>query len=590
MINNTPPLTPVIVAIVLAGMTIPASTMADDCGAPATAIHQVQGSGDRSHLAGEQVTVEGILTLDSRHKGGFRGFYLQQADGDTDNNPLTSEALFIHTGHRAGQPGHRIRVRGRVKEFHSLTELTDVDYLQDCGPSRLPEPVSVELPWPDGPSSPEALENMRVRILQPLTVIDSYHLARYGELTLAAAPQPVPTEILPPGPEAYRLEQQQQQQRLVLDDNHGVRHPVPVPWPAPALSMANTVRTGDTVSGLEGVLDFRFGAWRLQPAVTPEFHSTHPRPTVPSRDPDLTLRVITLNLENYFNGDGRGGDFPTARGAATVAQFQRQTRRLVAALSAPDPDVIAVAEVENDGDGEHSAVASLARALGPEWRHVRGGESAGNDAIRTALLYRRDRVATVGAPSRLTSSVFARQGRPPLAQILRPLDRPQGVRIIVPHLKSKACRGAIGPDRDQQDGQGCFSHSRERAARALVDWARSFSDTSTVAGTLITGDLNSYAREAPVDVLREAGFRSLIHRFYPCSADHCPQTTFRYKGRKGSLDYALASDTLVPRVVHAQAWAINAEEPAALDYRQRTTASEPWRASDHNPLIIDFAL
>lgn len=588
MTYNTPPLTSLLVAIVLAGMTIPA--MADGCGAPATAIHQVQGSGDRSPMAGEQVTVEGILTLDSRHKGGFRGFYLQQADGDTDNNPLTSEALFIHTGRRAGQPGHRIRVRGRVKEFQNLTELTDVRYVQDCGPSRLPEAIPVDLPWRDGQSSPEALENMRVRIRQPLTVIDSYHLARYGELTLAAAPQPVPTEILPPGREAYRLEQQQQQQRLVLDDNHGVRHPDPVPWPVPALSMANTVRTGDTVSGLEGVLDFRFGAWRLQPAVTPEFHSNHPRPTAPPRDPDASMRVITLNLENYFNGDGRGGGFPTARGAATAAQLQRQTRRLVAALSAPDPDVIAVAEIENDGDGEHSAVASLARALGPEWRHVRGGESAGNDAIRTALLYRRDRVATVGGPSRLTSGVFAQRGRPPLAQILRPLDRPRGVRIIVPHLKSKACRGATGADRDQQDGQGCFSHSRERAARALVDWARSFTDTGTVAGTLITGDLNSYARETPLAVLQAAGFRSLMHRFYPCSADHCPQTTYRYKGRKGSLDYALASDTLVPRVVHAQAWAINAEEPAALGYRHWPSASEPWRASDHNPLIIDFAL
>lgn len=541
-------------------------------------------------MVGEQVTVEGIITLDSRHEGGFGGFYLQQADHETDNTPSTSEALFIHTRHSVGQSGHRVRVRGRVKEFHHLTELTDVQVVQDCGPAPLPEPVKIRLPWPDGMHTPEALENMRVQIDQRLTVIDSYHLARYGELTLAAHPQPIPTEIMPPGPAAFALERQQQQQRLMLDDNRGVRNPDPVPWPAPALSISNSVRTGDTVSGLEGVIDFRFGAWRLQPSAAPQFHRDNPRQPPPPRHPDTTLRVMTLNLENYFNGDGRGGGFPTARGARTAAQFERQTRRLVAALSAPDPDVIAVSEVENDGDGEHSAIASLARALGPGWRHVRAGGSSGQDSIRTALLYRSDRAEPAGPASRLGSGADPQRGRPPLAQIMRPLDRQYGVRIIVPHLKSKACRGATGPDRDQQDGQGCFSHSREQAARALVEWANTLPDAGAVAGTLITGDLNSYAMEAPLAQFRDAGFNSLVHRLHPCTVDHCPHTTYRYKGRKGSLDYALASEKLLPRVVGALTWAINAEEPPALGYREIPAGSLPWRSSDHNPLIIDLAL
>ncbi|MBC7185167.1 MAG: endonuclease, partial [Marinobacter sp.] len=60
------------------------------CGDPATAISDIQGSGPASALAGRTVTVEGILTLDSRSTGGFGGFYLQQADHQTDNNPATS--------------------------------------------------------------------------------------------------------------------------------------------------------------------------------------------------------------------------------------------------------------------------------------------------------------------------------------------------------------------------------------------------------------------------------------------------------------------------------------------------------------------
>lgn len=582
------PLTVAFLATALAACT--GSAAAEECHSPATPIAEVQGSGARSPLAGTDVSVEGIITLDSRHAGGFRGFYLQQADDETDQLPATSEALFIHTGLNAGKPGHRVRVRGRVKEFYDLTELTDVRFVRDCGPSALPQPVSIRLPWPAGDSPPERLENMRVRVSNRLTVIDSYQLAQYGELTLASATQTIPTEILPPGPAAAALSQQQDRHRLVLDDNRGVRHPDPTPWPTPALALDNTVRTGDTLSGLEGVLDYRFGAWRLQPTAGPAFHRDNPREPPPPRHTDATLRVLFLNLENYFNGNGRGQGFPTDRGARTLEQFQRQSQRLVATLTLPDPDVIAVAELENDGHGEHSALLRLARAMGPQWRAIRAGASSGTDAIRTALLYRADRVEPDGQASRLASGPFQKQGRRPLAQTLRPLGSERGVQIIVPHLKSKACHGARGRDRDQQDGQGCFSDRREKAARALVAWASTHPAPASTAGTLITGDLNSYARETPLTIFRNAGFSSLVHHFHPCTDAGCPQTTYRYKGRNGTLDYALASDSLMPLVLGAWSWAINAEEPPALGYRQNASPASPWRSSDHNPVIVDLAL
>ncbi|MGM0768216.1 MAG: ExeM/NucH family extracellular endonuclease [Pseudomonadota bacterium] len=588
--SATSPLFTIVLAIALAAVTRGAA--AEACHTPATPISEIQGHGERSPLAGTQVTVEGILTLDSRHRGGFRGFYLQQADDETDGQASTSEALFIHTGEDVGKPGHRVRVRGRVKEFHDLTELTDVRYVKDCGPARLPEPVPIRLPWRDGEWPPEHLENMRVRVNGRLTVIDSYHLARYGELTLAAQSQLIPTETLAPGPAAVALAQQQDRNRLVLDDNRGVRNPDPAPWPTPALAIDHTVRTGDAVSGLEGVLDYRFGAWRLQPSVSPAFHTDNARPSPPPRHPDATLRVLFLNLQNYFNGDGRGNGFPTARGAQTAEQFQRQTRRLVATMTAPDADVIAVAELENDGEGEHSALTSLARALGPHWRPVRAEATSGTDAIRTALLYRADRVEPAGPASRLVSGPYRQRGRPPLAQALRPLGRARGVQIIVPHLKSKACHGAKGRDRDQQDGQGCFSHRRAMATRALVDWAHDLPRTGNVAGTLITGDLNSYARETPLISFRDGGFTSLVHHFHPCTTDRCSHPTYHYKGRKGSLDYALASTDLAPLAVGAWSWAANAEEPPALGYRdtEKLARPPPWRSSDHNPVIVDLAL
>ena len=40
-----------------------------------------------------------------------------------------------------------------------------------------------------------------------------------------------------------------------------------------------------------------------------------------------------MNVLNYFNGDGTGGGFPTARGAETPFELDRQEAKIVAALA-----------------------------------------------------------------------------------------------------------------------------------------------------------------------------------------------------------------------------------------------------------------
>lgn len=557
------------------------------CGRPATAIADVQGTGPESPLNGRQVTVEGVITLDSRRHGGFGGFYLQQADAEADQDPATSEALFVYTRKKAGQTGDRVRVTATVKEFHGLTELVSVRALQVCGRGTLPKAAAVDLPWPH---APEQLENMRVRFPEPLTVVDSYNLGRYGELSLATADPVQPTEYLPPGHDAYQLLHQQQRQRVLLDDNHSERNPRPVPWPPSGLSESTTVRAGDQVANLEGVLDYRFDSWRIQPARAPDFNASNPRRPAPPRPSGDALRIMALNLGNYFNGDDQGQDFPTPRGANSQSGFQHQRARLVTALRAPDPDILAVAELENDGYGPDSAIAGLARALGKQWQYVRTPGQDGDDEIRTALLFRSDRVTTVGAPGRLRSGPFRSGGRPPLTQAFRELGGQATVRIVVPHLKSKSCRGAQGRNLAQSDGQGCYAGRRNDEARALADWVAALPATADFAGTVIVGDLNSYAREQPLAIFAAAGFTSAVHERHPCTPDQCRHYTFRYRGNRGSLDYALVSGSLRPRVLNAQTWLINADEPRALGYQGGVLehGEGPWRSSDHNPVILDL--
>lgn len=575
--------------VVLLLLPVFQASAAQSCGQPATPISEVQGQSDISPLVGQQVTVEGVLTLDSRMDGGFSGFYLQQADGETDNNPDTSEAVFVYTRKSAGAPGDRLRLTGTVKEFHGLTELTDIRALTACGSAPVPKARELKQLHPD---ALEALENMRVRTTRPLTVISSWNLARYGELTLAPGDQVIPTEYLEPGPQARQTAKQNRQHRIRLDDARSVRQPDPIPWPPGGLTGSSTVRNGDTVHGISGILDYRFGAWRLQPDEPPVFKTANPRVPAPSRPEGPHVRIMTMNLENYFNGDGRGNGFPTPRGAPTPGLFRIQSQKLTAALRRPDPDIIAVTELENDGYDDTSAIAQLTAAMGPEWEFVATPGADGNDKIRTALLYRQDRVDVEGAPRRLSSGPFRKQGRPPLAQTFRPKNRGLAIRVVVPHLKSKSCRNANAANRDRNDGQGCYAQRRSKSARALVSWLEQQPEADGFAGTLITGDFNSYFREAPLQPLKRAGFTSMVHHFHPCKAHTCNHHTFRYKGLKGSLDYAFASASLVSRVIGARTWAINADEPPALGYKANLPGiqTSPWRASDHDPVITDIQL
>lgn len=569
----------------LAGMA------ATGCGETATPISHIQGQSDHSPITGHTVTVEGILTLDARGKSGFRGFYLQQADHETDNNPLTSEALFVYTRQTTGKPGDRLRVSGKVKEYHGLTELVNTRPILLCGQSALPEPAPLSLPWPQ---PPEAYENMRVRISQPLTVIDNYNLARYGELTLAAGDQVNATEYQAPSESARATTRRNRTQRIMLDDGKAIRHPDPTPWPPGGLSPGHSVRAGDTVHNLAGILDFRFGHWRIQPETTPGFSRDNPRLPPPARPADGNIRVVSMNLENYFNGEGdnQAAGFPTARGARTPEDYKEQHHRLIDALTASGPDILALSELENDGYGPNSALVSLARALGQNWQFVATPGKDGQDAIRTALLYRRDRLKTIGHPQRLVSGPFHYRGRPPLAQTFQRNNGGDTFRVIALHLKSKSCRGATNSDADQHDGEGCFASRRTGMASAIIQWLESLPDADDFAGTLVTGDFNSYSRETPIAVFRDAGFTNMMQHFHPCKAGTCPHYSYRYKGEKGSLDHALASGPLKSHILDTRTWLINSDEPQALGYEHHheTPKPFPWRSSDHNPVIIDLHL
>ncbi|TVT36311.1 ExeM/NucH family extracellular endonuclease [Marinobacter vinifirmus] len=564
------------------------------CGAPATRISDIQGESDTSPVAGQHVVVEAVVTAAFNTDDGLGGVFVEEESSDRDDNPATSEGLFVYAPTLNAEPGQRLRLAGEVTEYNGLTELTNLSGTESCGTAELPPAAQISLPWADA-TAPEAFESMRVQFGSPLVVNDNYDLGRYGSLTLGSGRHFIPTNVAEPGADAAVVAELNALDRIILDDASNRQNPPVVPYPTPQLSASQTVRAGDTVQDLVGILDYRFSEWRLQPTASPSFSQANARTTEPRLEDRGNLVVASFNVLNFFNGDGMGGGFPTARGADNSEELARQTVKLVSALTTLDADVIGLMEIENDGYGQNSAIAELAGALGSEWQWVDPDlAQLGNDDIAVGLLYRSDRVETVGNAATLSAAPFDDLNRQPLAQTFRLKDSDDGVTIAVNHFKSKGCGSAEGSNADQNDGQSCWNPVRTQAAQALATWLAGDATGTGEQDTLIIGDLNAYAQEDPIQALATAGFTDLL-------TTHVGEQAYSYVfyGQAGYLDHALANPTLTSKVVDATVWPINADEPRALDYNtefktpeQQASfyAPDAYRASDHDPVIVALKL
>lgn len=570
------------------------------------AIAEVQGAEDVSPLVNQTVTVEGIVVADFQAEGELGGFFIQAPDNETDDDPRTSEGLYIFgSGNGVDvQVGDRVQVRGLVTEYNGLTELTtpQVSVLAKAQP--LPAVTQISLPLAAADAL-ERYEGMQVRFAQTLTVSEVYDLGRYGEMVLSSGGRLwIPTNKVSPGEPAQRLQAQNDLNRIVLDDGRSGQNPDPIRYPTPELDAYRTLRVGYEVSDVQGVLHYLAGSYRVQPTQAPKFVAANPRPASPQAV-DGRLRVASFNVVNYFNGDGRGAGFPTSRGADTAEEFQRQRDKIIAAILGADAHIIGLMEIENDGYGEHSAIADLVAGLNAaspsrdRYAFIDPKQSRlGTDAIAVGLIYRQDMVSPHKDAAVLDGSVDPRfndmRNRPALAQTFRERRSGERLTVAVNHLKSKGSSCDDIGDKDMGDGQGNCNLTRVRAAQALVDWLGRDPTRSYDPDRLIIGDLNAYAKEDPINVIRASGYTDLLATFGGGDA-----YSYVFSGQSGYLDHGLASTSLTPQVRGATEWHINADEPRVLDYnlefktpRQQSLLynAEPYRASDHDPLVIGIDL
>lgn len=576
------------------------------CGATASAIYAIQGNGSASPFVGSSRTIEGIVVGDFQGATALNGFFVQEETADTDADPTTSDGIYVYAPSAIDvNIGDLVRLTGTVAEYFELTELNNLTSLTICSSGNpVPAPTVLTLPFATavaGVPYLERLEGMSVTLPAGLTVTNIYALGRGSELELTSGDTlDQPTQVTTPGANAIARQASNDLNRILLDDTNETENPPTVLHPAPALSATNRVRNGDQLAAnLSGVLTYGWSGWsgstneyRVRTTTGATFTSLNPRPAAPaSVGSGADVYVASFNVLNYFNGNGSGGGFPTARGANTLAEFNRQRDKIIQAIVTLNADVIGLMEIENDGYTANSAIADLVNGLnavaGPgTYAFINpGGTGIGSDQIAVGLLYKPARVTPVGSAAILDNSFNPLYqdtlNRPALAQTFQDATYSERFTVVVNHLKSKgsACSG----DPDTGDGQGNCNLTRQQAAQVEVAWLATDPTSSGDPDFLIIGDLNSYALEDPITAFKNGGFVNLGDGFGS-------GYSYTFDGQFGHLDHALAAATLTAQVSGATVWHINADEPPAFDYNDYNQPAlyvdDAYRASDHDPVLI----
>jgi predicted extracellular nuclease len=574
-------LCPALLSIV-AGLLSPSQTAL-----ASTPVFALQGSGDTSPFAGRNVTTEGVVTGSFQGRQQLNGFYIQDARGD--NNPATSDGLFIYAGGRSPvanvdvKPGDLVQVSGRVTEFKGQTQLERLTEIRVIEESAPPAPVELRLPVKDD-TDLERLEGMLVTCPQPLIVSGNHNLGRYGELMLSAEDRLWVTSEEKQQDEQARLKSPAiKGRRIILDDGSTMSPPRPVPY----LDDSGTRRVGDRVHGLTGILGYAFDEYRLWPTRKPEIELVNARPEKPEAVGG-DLRIATFNVHNYFTT--LKSQNSKARGAETAEEFALQSGKVVTALHRLNADVVGLVEMENNGslaltDLVTRLNAAYSRNTDDHYDFVRDpAATLGTDMIKVAFIYKPARIELVGTAISDAATVF---DRPPLAQTFRARrDAGEPFTIIVNHFKSKGGCPAQG---DVDTGQGCWNQRRTQQAQALQDFVRHLQGMEK-RDVLVMGDLNAYDGEDPVQLLQKSGLTNLSRQ-----VPEKQRYSYVYDGRSGSLDHVLATPGLARRVTGITKWHINADEPPFLQVGDRNAlplasqpnaAANPFRSSDHDPVLL----
>lgn len=569
-------------------------------------VHDVQGDTRLSPLAGTDVRdVPGIVT--GVRTQGSKGFWLQDEHGDDD--PATSEGLFVYTGEDAPEVsvGDDVRVSGNVAEYYpggadggsqSLTQITKPEVTVVSSDNELPAPVRLDnrsVPRAYAPRADEdggiegrelrphdyaldlyeSLEGMNVKVHDSRVVGPS---TAYGELWVTVKPR---QNTSARGGTVYGSYRDQNSGRLKIESLATAEES---DFPA--------ADTGDRLTGrTEGPLDYdEFGGYHIAARVLGEVEREGLEPERTRDQRPGELAVATYNVENLHPGDDQ-------------EKFDRLAEGVTRQLAAPD--IVALEEIQdNNGpedDGEVAAdqtldklVEAIVEAGGPryEWRSIDpedkadGGQPGAN--IRTAFLFNPERVrandrpggdattptevkrvagkaALTLSPGRVDPANPAwEESRKPLAAEFE--FRGEPVIVVANHFSSKGgdqpLHGRLQPPNRSSEAQ------RLEQAKSVNSFTKDVLKAERNARVVVLGDINDFEFSDTTKALTAGGaLRSTAY-----SLPRNDRYTYVFEGNSQILDQTLVSPGI-----------------RRYDYDiVHTNAEFADQASDHDPQVLRF--
>jgi predicted extracellular nuclease len=576
-------------------------------------IHDLQGDAWISpHVDDEVTNVPGIVTA-VRSSGSSRGFWIQ--DPKPDDDPVTSEGIFVFTSSPTVRAGDSVLVSGTVRDYYPLssgesvsttsnlstTEINSSKVIVLAHDQQLPAAEKItgsDLPdvyapdlggssIEDTPLSPErsvldfweSHEGMRVEVDDTRVVGPSN---QYGEQYVTVKPEENRsyrggTEIL--------AEDRTPTGRLEI---------------APIDGHALDVKVGDVITGATiGPVEWSsFGGYTVAATTVGTVQHNELPAGVATAQTARQLAIATYNVENLAPTD------PTSKFAALADG-------IIDNLASPD--IVALEEVQdNDGatdDGVVAANRTLAKltdaivaAGGPRyaWREIDpvddkdGGQPGGN--IRNAFLYNADRVSFVDRGSvtvdrSVTATVVARsKGAPALTLSPGRIDptnqvwtdsrkplvgefrfRKKPVFVIANHFDSKG--GDQNADGRYQYPKRTSEIQRSGQAAAVHSFVSKILGVDKSARVVVVGDLNDYQFSPALSVLKTgsaSGNDPAILTDLITTLPVDQRYTYVYNGISQVLDHILTTKGVGEvsyQVIH-----LNAE------YTDQT--------SDHDPQVV----
>lgn len=323
-------------------------------------IHDIQGSGDTSPVAGRLVSTTGIVTGVKSN-----GFFIQNPDNAADADPNTSEGIFVFTSSRptaVATVGNLVQVTGTVSEFipssdpnsPPSTEISgspSISLISSGNPLPTPVTLTVADTDPAGPIDQlEKYEGMRVHV-DVLNVVGPTD-GNVNEANATSTSNGIFFGILPGIARPFR--------------EPGVQLPDPLPAGSPASvprfdtnpelicvdsdalgGAAIDVTTGATVTGLTGPLDFSARFYTIDVDANSGAAATGNVSATPVPIPAMNeLTIANFNMERFFDTIN---DPATSDVALTATAFANRLNKASLAIRTVlnTPDVIGVEEMEN---------------------------------------------------------------------------------------------------------------------------------------------------------------------------------------------------------------------------------------------------